>query len=295
MTSVSIGICAFNEESNITKILDSILNQNLDRVEIIEIIVISSASTDSTDRLVMEYSDKDSRVRLITEETRKGKASAVNLFLKLAKGEICVIQSADTISTPNTIEEICKPIIDDDKIGAVGGRPIPIKGPNFLINSFSSMIWELHSRVSRKQPKLGEISAHRNVIEQIPSHAIADDAYLEFLIRDMGLETSYSHEAVIYNSGPDSLSEYIQQRVRWRASQIRLNHETGHISASGKQNLVNLELALLCLKKPWKIPIALPLCLIELHCIRAAKKSLASNEDEFIIWDSIDSTKKVND
>ena len=67
-TTVSVGICAFNEESNIAKLLESTINQDLKRIQIIEIIVVSSASTDMTDSIVESFVEKDSRISLVKED-----------------------------------------------------------------------------------------------------------------------------------------------------------------------------------------------------------------------------------
>jgi glycosyltransferase involved in cell wall biosynthesis len=44
----SVGITAHNEEANIGRLLDAMLNQHLDEVEIAEIIVVASGCTDNT-------------------------------------------------------------------------------------------------------------------------------------------------------------------------------------------------------------------------------------------------------
>lgn len=293
-STVSIGICAYNEEANISKLLDSILAQELSRVTIIEIIVVSSNSSDSTDQIVKDYSKRDNRISLITEDQRNGKASAVNLFLQQASGEICIIQSADTICIAKTIESICSPILDDSNVGAVGGRPIPRGTRGIFLPFANRLIWHLHSRVSLRNPKLGEISAHRNIIDSIPLDATSDDTYLEYAIKEKGLKVAYSHDAVIYNQGPGTLSEYIEQRTRWRGAQIRVQKDTGYVSASGKQRSVNYEVARYCLFRPWTIPFVFPICFIELYCISKAKRMLAQNDDSFVVWDSVSSTKKLD-
>ncbi len=86
MISVSVGVCAYNEENNIGYALESVTSQALDGFSLQEIIVVSSASTDRTDDIVRDHSTKDGRVRLIAQEQRKGKTSAVNLFMSQAEG-----------------------------------------------------------------------------------------------------------------------------------------------------------------------------------------------------------------
>ncbi|MCD6101917.1 MAG: glycosyltransferase, partial [Candidatus Cloacimonetes bacterium] len=96
MIKCSLGIFAYNEEKNIGQLLNAIENQDLNQVSIEEVIVVSSNSTDRTDDIVREFARKNSKIRLIVQPERKGKSSAINLFLNEAKGDIFVIESADT-------------------------------------------------------------------------------------------------------------------------------------------------------------------------------------------------------
>ncbi len=78
----TVGIFAHNEEANIAHLLQIMLEQDLEKVEIREIIVVSSGSTDQTDSIVRQFGQKDRRIRLLVQAKRQGKASAINLFLK---------------------------------------------------------------------------------------------------------------------------------------------------------------------------------------------------------------------
>ena len=59
---VSIGIIVHNEAANITKLLNALQNQKLNRVVITEIIIVSSASTDGTDEIVANFCKQDKRL-----------------------------------------------------------------------------------------------------------------------------------------------------------------------------------------------------------------------------------------
>ena len=51
----SVGVMAFREEANIARCLDSLLAQQTDVVQIEEIVVVVSGSTDDTAAIVQEY------------------------------------------------------------------------------------------------------------------------------------------------------------------------------------------------------------------------------------------------
>src|SRR5258708_31996776 len=93
--NVSVGITTYNEEHNIERILNDFLKQKLRTVHITEIVVISSGSTDKTDRIVKKYATRYPIIKLTRQKKRLGKASAVNLFLSYAKEDLLILSSAD--------------------------------------------------------------------------------------------------------------------------------------------------------------------------------------------------------
>jgi biofilm PGA synthesis N-glycosyltransferase PgaC len=52
---VSIGICVYNEEKNIGRLLDKLLTQKTDLSDISEIYVVSSGSKDRTNEIVRTF------------------------------------------------------------------------------------------------------------------------------------------------------------------------------------------------------------------------------------------------
>src|SRR5436190_5458010 len=124
MNTLTVSICvpAYNEEKNIQKILDALRLQKTDRVHINKIIIVSSGSTDTTNKIVKKYCKKYSQFHLIHQTKRTGKASAINRFLQIVDDEVVVIESADTIPMKNTIEKLCEPFLNDKKIGITGGE-----------------------------------------------------------------------------------------------------------------------------------------------------------------------------
>jgi poly-beta-1,6-N-acetyl-D-glucosamine synthase len=80
----SMGIMAYNEESNVGRLLEAILPQCTTRVFLAEIIVVASGCIDGTEAVVKKWAEEYPRIRLIAQARREGKASAVNWFLSQA-------------------------------------------------------------------------------------------------------------------------------------------------------------------------------------------------------------------
>tara|TARA_B100000886_G_scaffold306602_1_gene239050 strand:- start:3492 stop:4601 length:1110 start_codon:yes stop_codon:yes gene_type:complete len=99
---ISIVIPTFNEQSNISKIINQLLN--LDVIHEIEIIVVDDNSFDGTAKLVREYCRLDRRVRLISRLGRSGLSSAIKEGCLCAKGDIIAVMDADGQHDPLYIE-----------------------------------------------------------------------------------------------------------------------------------------------------------------------------------------------
>lgn len=227
MISINIGICAYNEEKNIGRLLDALLNQRTRRIRIDEIIVVSSGSIDRTDEIVREFTKIDERIKLITQPRREGKASAVNEFIKHASGDVCVLESADTVPLEDTIERLCLPFYDEN-VGMTGGHPIPVNDKSTFIGFAGHMIWELHHRIALRSPKLGELVAFRKIIDGIPKNTAVDEAWIEALIKRKGYKVVYVPDAIVYNRAPETIRDFIKQRRRIHAGHLHLKKELGY-------------------------------------------------------------------
>ncbi len=213
MTTVSVGVCAYNEEANIQRSLESISSQVLDGFDLKEIIVVSSASTDSTDEIVEKYGDIDGRVRLIVQKKREGKTSAVNLFIASASGDILVLVNADNTLKPGSLQSLLLPF-KDPRVGVVGGHPIPVNSKDTTIGFAVNMLWEMHHELSLVYPKVGELIAFRREGVSIPSGTSTDEDAIRMNLERRGFTTSYAPNALVINKGPTTVQDFWKQRVR---------------------------------------------------------------------------------
>ena len=58
----SVGITAYNEEANIGRLLQAVMDQRLYEVEINQIVVVASGCTDRTEEIVREYMEVEPRI-----------------------------------------------------------------------------------------------------------------------------------------------------------------------------------------------------------------------------------------
>ena len=235
-----IAIMAYNEEANIGQLLEALLTQRLHRVRINEIIVVASGCTDATEAIVSEFVQRTDLVRLLRQPRREGKASAINLLLNETHEEVIVLHSADTLPKPQTIERLVEHFADP-QVGMVGGRPVPINAQDEFMGFAVHLLWELHHQMSLQCPKMGELVAFRRIFRQIPYDTPVDEASIEPLIRGQGYCMRYEPQALVYNKGPETLSDFIKQRRRIYAGHLYIVDTLGyHVSTMNGLAILSL-------------------------------------------------------
>jgi cellulose synthase/poly-beta-1,6-N-acetylglucosamine synthase-like glycosyltransferase len=289
----SIGILIHNEAGNIGKLLEALLNQKLKQVKIVEIIVVSSASTDGSDDIVKEYAEKEPLIKLITEPERRGKSAAINTFLAEAKEEIVLISSGDVIPEYDTIEKLIFPF-RDKKVGMTGGRPVPINSPDSFVGYWVNLQWNLHHRIALRSPKLGEMVAFRKIMDSIPADSAVDEASIEALVTGQNLKLLYIPAAIIHNKGPESVREFIVQRRRIAAGHLWLKQKNSYRVSTNQPGLLLTVLWEEVRNKPVKIPYLLVICLLEVYSRYLGWFDLKIRKKNPFKWTMIGSTKQVN-
>jgi dolichol-phosphate mannosyltransferase len=229
--SAVIGVLAHNEEATIEACLRAILSQQGELVRISTVLVVASGCTDTTEEIVRRIATEDSRVRLLVEPQRSGKAAAINLLLCESADPIVLIVSGDVIVTPGSVEKLLESF-SDPRVGMTGARPIPTNLRKGVIGNAVNLLWDLHHELSLTKPKLGEAVAFRRVFATIDSATLVDEATIERAVLALGLQLRYVPSAVVRNHGPETLREFIAQRTRIYSGHLALASSTGyHVSS----------------------------------------------------------------
>lgn len=213
MSTVSVGVCAYNEGRNISACLDSLVQQELKGFDLLEIIAVSSGSTDETDEVVRKFEAKDRRVKLIRQERREGKNSAINLFISMAKGDILVLANADNRLELGSLQALVEPF-KDEEVGVTGGHPVPVNGKDTVVGFAVNMLWDMHHRVAMIYPKVGELMAFRRLDKRLPTSTQSDEDIIRLELEKKGLSTVYVPQAIVHNKGPEELRDFVKQRTR---------------------------------------------------------------------------------
>jgi len=226
--SCTIGIFAHNEEANIGKLLQIMREQELVTVEIRQIIAISSGSTDKTEEIMREFAQRDPRIKVLIQEKREGKASAINLFLSNQTERVLVVCSADLQPAPDAIEKLVSPYADPE-MGMTSCRPVPVNNAETFMGFAAHMLWDLHHEINLSGGfKAGEMIAFIKIFERIPFHTSVDEASIEPVIRGQGYKVQYIPDAIVYNKGPDTVNDFLRQRRRIYSGHLDIQEMLGY-------------------------------------------------------------------
>ncbi len=238
---IMVGICAYNEGNNIYSILnDLIFGQNL--TDDYRIVVVSSGCTDQTLEIVKGFQDKDRRVISIVEETRKGKAHALNLLFEYAKNyDFLVLANADALPEHGSITRLVS-YLESSNAGAVFAQPVPFHGPKGICYKIVKSIWRMHHLISLfTSPKLsGELCAIRTIcLQPIPENIATDEPYIELAVRKHGYAIHYVPNAIVRIRCPTNIYDLFEQRRRIWIGHMQLKRSTGlNVSTSSFKNII---------------------------------------------------------
>ncbi len=213
MPGVSVGVCAYNEESNLLPCLESISSQSLTGFALLEVLVVSSGSTDRTNEIASTFEKRDPRVRLAVQKERRGKNAAINEFMSLAKGEVLVLVNADNRLTPGCLQALLEPF-RDPKVGVAGGHPVPTNPKDSFSGFAVHMLWDMHHRIALIDPKIGELMAFRPLGIVLPEGTQSDEDIIRMESEKRGLRTVYAPAAIVNNRGPGDIGDFLRQRAR---------------------------------------------------------------------------------
>ena len=289
----SVGVTAYNEEANISQILTALREQQLYLVEIVEIIVVASACEDRTEEIVLEHAGEDPRVKLISQERREGKTAAINLFLQEAQCDICILESGDTVPHKDCVESMVS-MFADQTVGMVGAQKVPVNTPDHVIGYLSHLRLKMEHQLCLEIPRLGEIVAFRKVFDVIPPDVAMDEAFVEALVIQRGLQVRYAPDAVVYNMGPETLGDFIRQRRRNHAGHLYLKKKYGYkVSSLDSPRVLRIALG-----EVWGairiLYVLAALAVIELFSRGLGAYDFYVRKDDQVVWDMAWTTKQVD-
>ncbi|HZW85152.1 MAG TPA: glycosyltransferase [Nitrososphaerales archaeon] len=217
----SVGICASDLAPQLPSLIRFLrASEYGEDFSLEKVVVVASGCPLKLIASAKEAAAGDSRIALIVEDERNGKAEAINRILQETKGEFLVMLNADTFPSPNAIGEILQ-MITDPRVGAVSAMPV-FEDSGGLLRHSLSLMWGAHSQLSLKLNHAG-LSNHacdelivvrKSLVTSLPVNVVNDGAYIGGLVRARGYQVRFSTAAKVKIAVPTLLIDLVRQRRR---------------------------------------------------------------------------------
>jgi peptidoglycan-N-acetylglucosamine deacetylase len=217
----TVLIPAYNEGKVIAGAVRHILASDYPNLEVI---VIDDGSTDDTSEQVRTHFAGDARVRLF-RVPNGGKAAALNIGLKEARGHVVVALDADTHFEKDAISKLVR-WFQDPAVGAVAGNAKVGNRVN-MITRWQALEYVTSQNLERRAlAALGCITVvpgaigawKREALERLggfPQNTLAEDQDLTLSLLTAGYTVLYDSSAIGWTEAPDTVRGLIKQRFRW--------------------------------------------------------------------------------
>lgn len=144
---LTLIISAYNEAQVIKEKLNNALSVIYPENKL-EILVVSDASDDGTDKIVLEKSALDNRVKLIRQNERKGKTAGLNKAMEQISSDIVIFSDANAMYTPQAFQELVK-YFKDPQVGYVVGAALYNENIKNLANKSEGTYWDSELAMKR--------------------------------------------------------------------------------------------------------------------------------------------------
>ena len=118
MPKLSIIIPVYNEENTISEVIEKIKNIGIKNMQK-EIIIVDDYSTDHTKDILKKLNKS---LKVVYHKKNMGKGAAIRTGLRLAKGDIVLIQDADLEYSPKEYPKLLKPLLENKADVVYGSR-----------------------------------------------------------------------------------------------------------------------------------------------------------------------------
>ena len=290
---ITIGICAYNEAQNIERSIRSIYDQKTKDINVEEVIVVSSGSTDGTDDIVRRLAEEYGNITLIRQEKREGKNSAINCYLDNKTCYVVVMLNADNIfGNENSLYSLVSPFFNE-KVGMVGGHPVPTNDKKDKVGFATHVLWTMHHHLALVYPKIGELVAFRDIGTRLPTDQQSDEDIIRMNLENAGYDCIYAPDAIVLNRGPETEEDFLKQRIRVNIGEVNMKRKFDYdIPSWNKKYLMKAVIG--TVKDlgfhPFKLLYAVRL---EMKARKTAEEHIDSGDADMNIWDQVATTKKL--
>ena len=223
---VSVVTATHNEEVIIAKKVENLLSTNYPTQKL-ELVFVDDSS-DSTPRILREYSLRYPIIRLIRFNVRMGYSPCMFAGVKESKGDVIVLSDAGSFHDEDTIFNLVRHFLDQ-RIGAVTGKDV-ILNADENVGSSEVFYYKIYNFVRTAETNMdstfyfkGEASAIRkDLISDLEGCEATFDTAAALFVRQKGYKTIFDSDARFYEYVPKKRNERVKQKTIRAANWIKI-------------------------------------------------------------------------
>jgi cellulose synthase/poly-beta-1,6-N-acetylglucosamine synthase-like glycosyltransferase len=226
--TVTIAIAVHDEADQIEERIRDAFAQDASGASIVEVLVGSDGSTDSTEQLVARLAADEPRLRLVARP-RAGQTAAQNELFEMAAGDVVLLTDAETRFAPGCVAALAD-AMRDERVGCATGR-LEWRDENATATSANEgFYWRYERAVRDLESRAGLLTAvtgallavRRTAYRPVPPSASMDHL-LPLYVREAGGLVVYVPEAVATDRPISDPREQLRNRTRTATRGIRAN------------------------------------------------------------------------
>ena len=207
------------------------------------------------------------RVRIFPSPRRNGKASSLNIGIRMARGEFIAIIDADSMIQYGAMQHWLLPFADP-RVGAVAANIRVNNSTASLLTRFQEVEYALKTTVKLVQARLNILNIisgmgglfRAEILRRLGGFdtGLGDDRDLTMMLRKQRWKLSFSVDAVVWTTVPVTRDHLWRQRARWRRNVMKIcvsKHRDQFVL--GRYGLANAYVAMQVLLGRMLIPFAI--------------------------------------
>ena len=220
LPTITVLVPAYNEEAVIAAKVENCLSLDYPS-DLIDIVVVSDASTDNTDSIVTSFErEAPERLRLHRMDQRGGKTAGINAAMQTIQSDITVFTDTNVILDVDSLKHIASALAAPS-VGGVAGQLTYVNTDASETAQSGGLYWRYEEFIKRNEGLCGSIMGADGSIfaiksrfyRQLPNH-VMDDFCTSMGVVSQGLVFAFDSRIKAYEKSAEKSVEEFQRKVR---------------------------------------------------------------------------------
>ena len=219
--TVTVCMAAWNGAAHLARKVESLAALDYPP-ELLEILIYSDGSSDSTVELAERLAARDPRIRCLRSTERLGKPTALNAMREAAGGEVLLMTDVRQPLEPGSLRALLR-VLADPRVGCDSGN-LTLRVP-----AGAGFYWSYENRIRAAEGRFrsmvgvsGSIYVVRRAdLAPVPAELILDDMFIPMRLRLAGRRIAYAADAVAYDEAFSDEREF-GRKTRTLAGNVQL-------------------------------------------------------------------------